>query len=49
MMREQNMERSNVEDVKTELEQLKMFRSEDIEPRISITATCTELLTIICC
>ena len=48
MMREQNMDRINVEEVKSEMEQMKSFKNAEIEPRMSITVTCTELLSFIC-
>lgn len=49
MMREQNMDRINMEEVKSELEQMKSFKNAEIEPRMSITVTCTALFTVICC
>ena len=49
MMREQNMDRINVEEVKSELEQMKSFKNAEIEPRMSITVTCTAVFTVTCC
>ena len=49
MMREQNMDRINVEEVKNEREQMKSFKNAEIEPRATITVTCTHFLTLICC
>ena len=49
MMREPNMDRINMEEVKSELEQMKSFKNAEIEPRATITVTCTALFTVICC
>ncbi len=48
-MKELDMEKINVEEIRNELKQIQTFRNRENEPKTSITVTCTALLSLICC